>query len=115
MYRGDLMESASMLEKFKQENPRRRVIFLNCKNDKYFDEYVSFNLDILKSELSKTTLDISFSKDEIFIKGDNIFEALLFECGILCALSEGGAILRPYANACDIMSAICRIVENFGK
>ena len=62
MYRGDLMESASMLEKFKQENPRRRVIFLNCKNDKYFDEYVSFNLDILKrvSNLEK----IIYGKDE---------------------------------------------------
>ena len=109
------MESASMLEKFKQENPRRRVIFLNCKNDKYFDEYVSFNLDILKSELAKTTLDISFLESEVFIKGEDIFERLLFECGILCAQVKGGAILRPYANACDIMSAICRIVENFGK
>ena len=109
------MKSASMLEKFRLENPTRRVIFLNCTNDKYFDEYVAFNLDILKSELSKTALELSFLDDGIFIKGDGICKELLFECGVLCANAEGGAILKPYANACDIMSAICRIVEKFGK
>lgn len=109
------MDTASMLEKYRHENPTRRVIFLNATNEKYFDEYFNFNLDILIEGLSRTGVEFLPLEDGVFFSGEDAQKNLLFECGILCARGDGGAILKPYANACDIMSAICRIAEKFGN
>ncbi len=109
------MDTASMLERFYELHPRRRVIFLNCENEKYFDEYVRLNIDILSECLLGTTLDFEARENEIFISGENIHSRLLFECAILCASAGNGAILKPYASACDIMKCACRINAIFGK
>ena len=86
-----------------------------CGNDRYFEEYARFNLDILSEGLARGGVCFSVVDDGVFISGDDAQRRLLFECGILCASHDGGAILKPYANACDIMSAICRISEIFGN
>ncbi|MBE6624511.1 MAG: hypothetical protein E7622_02580 [Ruminococcaceae bacterium] len=109
------MDTASMLEEYRRENPRRKIIFLNAKNDRYFEEYARFNLDILSEGLARGGVCFSVVDDGVFISGEDAQRRLLFECGILCASHDGGAILKPYANACDIMSAICRISEIFGN
>lgn len=115
MYRGDFMESASMLEEFKRENPTRKIIFLNATNEKYFDDYVRFNLDILSEGLRERDVDFCVCENGVIIYGNDIVRRLLFDCAVLGAWTEGGVLLKPYASACDIMSAVCRIGGKFGK
>ena len=109
------METASWLEEFRRENPTRKIIFLNAANDKYFDDYVRFNYDVLSEGLAKFGVDFVKGENGIIIYADDILRRLLFECGVLGASVDGGALLKPYANACEIMSAVCRIGEKFGK
>lgn len=108
-------DTASMLERFYELYPRRRVLFLNTENERYFEDYLRLNLDILCECLAKTTLDFQPFENGIFIKGDNIHSRLLFECGVFAMSVEDGAVLKPYASACDIMSCACRISSIFQK
>ena len=79
MYRGDFMNGASMLGRFYALNPRRRVIFLNCENERYSGEYLRLKLDILTEALIALGVEFELSENEIFLFGKDIQARLLFE------------------------------------
>lgn len=107
-----------MLNQFKKEKPREKLLILNKRNKKYAGDYVSFNLDILRRILPRTTLDFVFSGDEVRIKGDkSLARKFLFDLQTLCAFDEQSSevILIPYVVATEIMSLACKLLKNFEK
>ncbi|MBO5373820.1 MAG: hypothetical protein J6A54_00025 [Clostridia bacterium] len=107
-----------LLDEFKVLKPNRRIIYLNDKNNRYDIEYARFNLDILKTELEKTTLEYELLDGEIILSGGiELFKELLFDCAIYGAFDEkrGTITLKLYTTATDIMSVACRLLEKFEK
>ncbi len=107
-----------LLEKFENENPRRKVLDLTERNEKYAGDYVSFNLDILREILPRTILEYEISSDEVRINGNKtLAQKLLFDCQTFCVFDEreNKVILRPYVPVTDIMSFACKLLKNFEK
>ena len=105
----------SVLEEYRIKNPKRKIIFMNEKNEYYGKEYADFNFEIIKNVLSEHNVKTNDTADGIVLCGKSVKE-LLFECAVLGkGNADEDAVLVPLCGICDVMSACARIISHFQK
>lgn len=113
-----MVDANLALEKFRQRYPKRRIIFIQEQGD-YDQEYLSFNMDILRGILPECPLLVEFFENRVLLthKSENVdlFSLLLLEGGVCSIQTDkiNQAILTPFMCVTDVMALVRKILSIF--